>query len=1649
MGRELLAQEPIFRELLEQCDGLLRQHADWSLLHELAAEAPQSRLAQTAIAQPALFALQVGLAALWRSWGIVPDAVVGHSVGEVAAAQISGVLSLDDAIRVVFHRGRLMQQATGQGKMAAVELAWEEAERVLVGYEERLALAALNSPTSVVLSGDEAALTEVLHTLAQRGITHRMLQVDYAFHSPQMEPCLSALQEALADLVPQPAAIPIFSTVTGRRHDRQGFDAAYWGRNIREPVRFATAIEGCKEAGHTVFVELSPHPVLGASIAQCLSQRHQQGTILASLRRGQGERRTLLAALGALYAQGSHVNWPQLFPLGGRCVPLPPYPWQRERFWLAAPRPGKNTVLPPRSTTDTPLHPLVGQRLRSPLLQDMVFESHLSTEVLPFLADHRVFGHVVFPATAHLEIALAAATQALAPGRYVLENMVLHEPLFLPEGKERTVQAILTSEDVGTVVFKLFSLRAGEDNEPTAWKQQATGDLHIRQNEAVVSLPVSLAEAQTHCPEAVSVEAYYQQLRARGLEYGPSFQGLAQLWRGHGAALGRIRLAETLLSAVRDYQIHPVLLDACLQVLMSAWDSTGEQALEGALYLPLSVQRFQVYGCPGTHAWSYATIRPLEKAHQETLVGDVYVWDDAGQVVATVEGLCAKRTSRQALLRTTHEQYGHWLYEVAWQPKAREGVEQAVEPQPGQRGSWLIFADTGGVGVALASRLHEHGESCVLVFPGEAYERSPASHWRIDPTSPTAFQRLLTDTLRPDCPPWRGVVHLWSLEAAPPEETTGASLQAAQRLGCGSVLHLVQALAAMGSSPRPRLWLVTRGAQPVGSEPGPLAVAQAPLWGLGRTIVLEYPDLRCTRIDLAPSSEEDDTHALFAEVWAPDAEDQVAFRHGVRCVPRLRHAVARVAPPAKNTLGTRAQPVRLAIAARGVFDHLHLQPMARRGPGPGEVEIRVYTTGLNFRDVLNALGMYPGDPGPLGLECAGEIVALGEGVEHVHMGERVLALAPASFSTFVTTAAAYVVPKPDALSFAEAATIPITFLTAAYALHHLAHIAAGERVLIHAAAGGVGMAAVQLAQRAGAEIFGTAGSPEKRAFLQALGVHHVMDSRSLTFAQEVRACTGGQGVDIVLNSLAGVFIPASVAVLGAQGRFVEIGKRDIWTPEQVAQTRQDVAYWALDLGEVMRQEPALLQSMLYELLEAFTEGTLTPLPHRVFALQEAAQAFRYMAQAKHIGKVVVAQSDPGPEEASEALTSVRADGTYLVTGGLGGLGLCVARWMVAQGARHLVLMGRNPASRAAQAVITELEQQGAQVLVTHGDVSRAEDVASVLEHIGQAPYTLRGLIHAAGVLDDGILLQQEWARFDKVMAPKLAGAWNLHVLTQGVSLDFFVLFSSMAALLGSPGQGNYAAANAFLDALAHHRRTQSLPALSINWGPWAEVGMAAALGRPAVQRWREQGIEPIAPEHGVEVLGQVLAQGATQVGVLPIAWATYAQQWAPGGAPPFLAHLAHGAKSREHSEPPWAPRPTLVQHLEGVPVAERYGLLARHIRDQAAKVLGLGGDASHHLDPQRPLHELGLDSVMAVELTNALGLTMGRHLPATLLFDCPTIAALAEYLAEEVLSLESPPESRMDSQQVEDEKANLVERIEQLSEEEVDSLFEKFLKKDE
>ena len=1598
MGRQLYETQPTFRNALDQCGEILQPYLDRPLLKVLySVEAEESVLEQTAYTQPALFAVEYALFKLWQSWGIKPDIVMGHSVGEYVAATVAGVFSVEDGLKLIAARGSLMQKLPAGGEMVSVRASESYVTEVIAAQPE-ISLAAINGPESVVISGDSIAIKAMVSSLESAGIKTKQLQVSHAFHSSLMEPILAEFEALAQQITYHQPKLPIISNVTGAIADSSITTAQYWVNHVRQPVRFAQGMEALEKLSSEVFLEVGPKPILLGMGRQCLPEG--VGVWLPSLRPGVDEWQQMLSSLGQLYLRGVKVDW-----LGfdrdyaRQKVTLPTYPFQRQRYWIEA--------LKPVVLSGQQVHPLLGSKLELASTGQTIYHQHINFINYPWIGDHLVYDTAVIPGVSYIAMALAAVGLPAA-----VEDVNFQQPLFLVDTKttRETQLVIHPPNDFGKQPVEVFSRDAVKQDE---WRQHAS----ITLQENAPLLPSLTVDIPALCEQLqpLDTETLTDLYSSISLVYGSMLQAVRQAWVGEDTVLSEIEVPKALASQLAGEPIHPVLIDACTRLTADVFDFSSES---GVFWAPWQVKGMTLLRPTPRRFYAYVEEPSRINEQLQTCSYDIHLLDETGQAFGRIDGFTVKRAPSQLFLKSLQPDISNWLYQLQWQPsETKETVASLATSN-----TWLLFVPEGTLTEQITGSLAQSGQQFVVVSAGEDFRYLREHHYQVCPTQKESFQQLLEKLVEQGIT-LQGVVHLWSLLSDPQQ------LKQAQELVCGSTLHLVQALVEVLDSQVPPLWLVTQGAQCV-AEQTTMHVQQSSLWGLGRVIALEHPELKCHRVDLDPdnASIAVGINMLLQELSVPNAEDQVAYRQGQRYVARLNRFVPQP---------SGEQPQQLKLRDYGTLDNLILQPQQRRQPKAGEVEIQVRAVGLNFRDVLTALGMMQqytqhlyesADQVVFGGECAGVVVAVGANVEHLQVGDEVVsALAMGCLANYVTIRADLLLLKPQNLSFEAAATLPIAFLTAHYGLNHLAQLQSGEQVLIHSAAGGVGQAAVQLAQFRGAKIFATA-SPPKWKFLQQQGIEQIMNSRTLEFAEQVKTATEGRGVDVVLNSFNGEYIAQSFEALARGGQFIEIGKINIWSQSKAQEHRPDAKYDVFDLVEMVREQPELLAQLWRELGTEFETGQLQPLPHQVFELGQVQEAFRYLQQAKQIGKVVIAI----PPLKEEKKVEIQAEGSYLVTGGLGALGLEVSKWLVDKGARHLVLMGRRSPSAEAQTAISQLEELGVKVSVQLADVSSAQELSQMIETIAAELPRLRGVIHAAGVLDDGVLQNMSWQQFTKVMAPKVQGTWHLHQLTLDLPLDFFVCFSSIASLLGNPGQGNYAAANGFMDALAHYRRGMGLPGLSINWGAWASAGMAARLDSLNQQRLQSSGMIAIKPEQGMMALGSLLSESQSQVGVFPINWSKFVSQLPGGQKMPFLSALIS-------TEPSLTQKSAFREQLEAAAADERQELLTTHLRSAIAKTLGWTD--AQKIGMRQPLFDLGLDSLMAVELKNRLESSLETSLSSTLLFDYPTLEALVEYLANDVIPLDffDETEKKLKEEDVPGEHSSQLSDVTQLSETELEA----------
>ncbi|MFF5256852.1 SDR family NAD(P)-dependent oxidoreductase [Streptomyces leeuwenhoekii] len=1518
MAVELAGSSPVFRARLEECAAALREFVDWDLLDVLREAGGAPSLERVDVVQPALFAVLVSLAELWRSFGVEPAAVVGHSQGEIAAACVAGALSLRDAARVVALRSQAIAAGlAGGGGMVSVALPVGEVEALLGRWDGRIGVAAVNGPNATVVSGDPEALAGLVVAAEEEGFRARTIPVDYASHSAQVETIRDQVLEALAPVEPRAAQIPLCSTVTGELLDTSVMDADYWYRSLRQTVHFEQAVRALAGQGYDTFIECSPHPVLTTAVQEAVEESGCEAVVVGSLRRDDGGMRRWLLSVAEAFARGLPVNW-RAATGDGPSDPavLPTYPFQRERYWLDAPQLGSSDAS--HLGLASAGHPLLGAAVRPASGNGLLLTGRLSLRTHPWLADHAILGTVLLPGAACVEMALQAGAEA---GCERLSELTLHAPLVVPETGGVHLQVAVTVTDDGTRTVDVHS--RPEDASDGAWTHHASG---ILAESAAAPAVTGHVEWPPSDARPVDLDGYYAALAEHGYAYGPTFQGLRAAWRHGDEILAEVALPEEQHGLSTAFGLHPALLDAALHAI-----GLLDEPRERRLRLPFS------WSGVSLHATGATALRVRVTPTGPDTFGLTFM-DPAGSV-GEVESLTL-RAIDPARLRTTANPGHDALFRVDWSP-----IPAPPEATPDR---WAVL----GAGL-LPDILTASGDDVTVYGDLNALSGAVAAGAPVP-------EAVWLDATRPPADPARSAADT-------------------ARLAVTQVLtHIREWLAGDGFATS-RLVILTHHAVATehgGECPDPAASA---VWGLVRSARSENPG----RFVLLDTDDHATSYHALASALAT-GEPEIAVRAGEVRRPRLVRAEA---AGATLPLPADGVPWRLDFAGKQTLAGVELVPFpeANAALAPGEIRIGVRAAGVNFRDVLMALGMVPRTAGLPGGEGAGVVLEVGEGVTDLAPGDRVMGLFSGGIGPVTTADARMVVPIPAGLSFAQAAALPVVFLTAYYGLVDLAEVQPGESLLVHAAAGGVGMIAVQIAQYLGLELYGTASKGKWHA-LRAMDLpdERIASSRTLDFEEQFRSASDGRGVDVVLNCLAKEFVDASLRLLPSGGRFIEMGKTDIRDAAQVATEHpENIRYRAFDLGEA---GPERIQEMLRELAALLERGVLRPLPVVTWDVRRAPEAYRYLSQARNIGKVVLTLPAP-----------LDPDGTVLVTGALGTVGAMVSRRLVTEhGMRHLMLTGRRgietPGARELAGELTEL---GARVTVAACDAADAEALADTLAGIPRE-HPLTAVVHAAGVLDDTLVGSLTPDHIDRVFRPKADAAVLLHELTRDLDLGAFVLFSSLAGVLGGAGQANYAAANAFLDALAQRRRVEGLPGLSLAWGLWAErSGMTEHLGDADLRRMRSSGLTPLASKEGLDLFDAALRSGEAFLVPTPVDVTALGAQAAQGAVPPLLSGLVRGTARR------MAVTPAAVSSGEGF--AERLGrmgaeerarFLLELVRAQAAAVLGhASGEA---VDGDSAFKDIGFDSLTGVELRNRLTAATGLTLPATLVFDHPTPSALAD-----------------------------------------------------
>ncbi|MGV0051083.1 sulfolipid-1 biosynthesis phthioceranic/hydroxyphthioceranic acid synthase [Mycobacterium colombiense] len=1559
MGAELLAGEPVFAATIASIEPLIAAESGFSVTEALTAPETVTGIDKV---QPTLFAMQVALAEAMKSYGVRPGAVIGHSLGESAAAVVAGGLSVADGVRVICRRSKLMARIAGSGAMASVELPGQQvlSELSIRGISD-VVLSVVASPTSTVVGGDTQAIRDLVAAWQEQDVLAREVAVDVASHSPQVEPILDELVDALADLQPTAPEVPYYSSTLWNPRERPSFTGDYWAENLRYTVRFAAAVQAALKDGFRVFGELAPHPLLTHAVEQNAASLDMPIAALAAMRREQELPVGLRGFVADVHSAGAQVDFAVQYP-SGRLVDAPLPTWTHRRLMLT-----REATEQAHGASVRAVHPLLGAHVHLREEPERhVWQGEIGTENHPWLADHQIHSVAAFPGAAYCEMALAAARAALGE-RAEVRDVTFERTLLLADETPASSVATVTAPGVLD-----FTVDTHEDGERI---RRASAVLHADADPAEPQQPPAhdLATLVADHPSRMDGAELRKAFEAIGIHYGPAFSGLTAVLVADGeitTVLAEVALPGAIRSQQSAYAAHPALLDACFQsVVVSPQVQT---AGAGGLLLPVGVRRVRNFH--STRNAQYCLTRVTSSRPGEC-EADLDVLDQSGTVLLTVEGL--RLSGGTSEHEHAHRLLNERLLTIDWEPR------EPSEAAHGEPDSWVLLNasdDHDPLPVRLAEVLNCDGAQCTtLALP-------------LGTVDTTQLRTLLSGgaTASNGHGPLKGLTGV-VLVAATDGAVDGPR---AQRRGRDYVSHLAAVAHELSELPgeSPRLYLVTRNAASVTA--GDVAnLAQAGLRGLMRVIDSEHPHLSATQIDVDDAT---DPEHVALQLKSGSEEDETAWRGGQWYAARLRPGPLRPSERRTTVVDHERDGMRLQIRTPGDLESLEFAAFDRVPPGPGEIEVAVTSSTVNFADVLLAFGRYPTFEGyqqRLGGDFAGVVTAVGPDVTEHRVGDHVGGISRnGCWGTFVIADARHAVTLPPEVPLDAAAAVPTASATAWYGLHDLARIAPTDKVLIHSGTGGVGQAAIAIARAVGCEIFATAGSPQRRQLLHDMGIEHVYDSRSTEFAGHIRSDTGGYGVDVVLNSLPGAAQRAGIDLLALGGRFVELGKRDIYGDTHLGlfPFRRNLSLFAVDLALLTFSHPHTVRRLLTTVYQRTAAGEL-PLPRTThYPIHDAAAAVRLVAGAGHTGKVVLQVPRAGSSVAAvppDEVRPFRADGAYIVTGGIGGLGLFLAGQMAsrdgAQGCGRIVLNSRSQPDKRAGDAIQRLRNAGADIAVECGDIAEPQTAERLVACATATGLPVRGVLHAAAVVQDATLANVTDELIDRCWAPKVYGAWNLHRATVQQPLDWFCSFSSAAALVGSPGQGAYAAANSWLDAFAYWRRAQGLPATSIAWGAWSEVGRATALAEDA-------GIA-ITPAEGFRAFETLLRYDRPYSGYAPIM------------GTPWLTSFAQRSRFAEAFASLGQGKPDtgkFLAELRALPREEWPSAIRRLVSGQISLLL------RRTIDPDRPLSDYGLDSLGNLELRTRIETETGVRVSPTKI---TTVRDLADHLCDELAGLEAAP----------------------------------------
>ncbi len=1542
MGQELYRENPVYRSAVTEADDAFKRVSGFSVLAEMLKEEAASQIQKTEFAQPANLLIQIGLLAVLRSRGIEPAACVGHSVGELTAAFAAGVLTLEDTVLVAYHRSQQQAKAKGIGSMLAVGLSLDASQRIVAETSGKVSIAAVNGATNITLAGDADELERIATELTAQNVFNRRLDVEVAYHSPTMDPLMEPLRQALVNVEPRLPKIALYSTVTGGRVSGLAYGAEYWPQNIRQPVEFVAAIQNLIADGYAHFIEVGPHPVLATSIKECIQASGRECRNYFTLRRKAAEAPLLDNLLLEFYAQGGELNWEARIAYG-QIIDLPNYPWQRELHWLENPRAAQDRVNPIAN-------PILGTQEAPGTL---AYRNDFDHCVVQYLRDHVVMGLPILPGAGCVEAMLElAAIQFPDSTALAIRNFEISTPLILKE--DRATDFVTSFDPLESKAV----CRSLENGKLGSGQVHATGELAaLPVGDAVLGVPNRLQELQQSFSQAIDITQFYNQLQRIGLQYGPAFQTVREirLADDRRQTLARIALGPEQQAHLEKYKIQPALLDGCFQTLMAMIDTSS------ATYLPTAIDEMRLY----VHAlpaeiWCHGQLQQMNERFVDC---HLTLYDSQGNIVANVRRLRANAATHKERVDQWGETVKLQLLKMNW----NEG-ERLAEPR--RLGNWLVVGDELGMSELICQQLEKFGARIVAHVQDGDETQGSGNQVQIPGESNQDWRRVVEQ-----CQELDGVIIANSLNSWLTSDDPTGERQLRK------IVAMLQGLFACKLPRVPRLYLLTQSGFHVLPTDQEINPAQATFNGFARVAFNELEAGQFTTIDLPTSIDEATFEALIQELICDGLHDEVALREGQRYVSELALSDDLTKDNSRVSYCDDSHPIVLRPnRVDSDVGTARLLAASVESLRADEVRIRIEKAMIPVQFLNGQAENLLERPT---MEFVGRIVETGSSVTDIPRGLRVCGFGPAEASShLVGPRSEFALTPIDEGEEASDIVSQLSNATRVAAATNELVETNGQVAIVELSALGIDLAD-ELVRR-GAQVILVADSSERIAAESGLK-HACVSADAEMLDQLVVDATAARGFDILAVHAARWNRNWGWTHLARGGVIIDLDSASEALP--LPRKASKIMRTSLD---VLARIPSSFRQAVGQGMELIRAGQIAGANSLEVALADI--AWQKLPLSVSLDHLIVSMATDNVDLPIVQRDKIRfeANGTYLITGGLGGFGQQTARWLIEHGVTSLVLTGRKGAdTEEKQRFVEELQKTGAIVRAVACDASNATQVKDLLRSIATELPPLKGVVHSAATIIDQSIAEIQLSDLSTVLRNKATGAWILHEETRDLPLDHFILYSSAANLVGNSRQSIYSAANGFLNGLVHMRRQMGLPGTSINWGAISDVGIVAR-DEKLEQFLRYVGLRGMESSEALRLLEIGLARDITQFGATIIkSWADWGRFEIRAGQSPRYQKLIASDSTGQHTEA----RSALIAELSELEADEQLEVLVVLITDVLASILKT---ESAQIPRSKPINELGVDSLMATEIQMVLEAKLGLKVAVLEILGDSTIQSLAK-----------------------------------------------------